>query len=164
MKIAIIMGSKGDFEVVKPALKILKSFQVETETRVLSAHRTTDEALSFARDAESKGFKLIIAAAGKAAHLPGVLASLTNLPVIGLPVQTSMMGGLDSVFSILQMPKGVPVMTVGVNASENAALSALRILSLIDAGIGEKYQSYVKAMQEDVRQQDKDVIELAKEV
>ena len=164
MKVGIVMGSTGDFEVVKPAIKILKSFGIETETRVLSAHRTTDEALSFTKSALDNGFKVIIAAAGKAAHLPGVLASVTPLPVIGLPVQTSIMGGIDSLFSIVQMPKGVPVLTVGVNAAENAALSALRILSLMDEDILAQYEAYVQDMKKDVERQDQDVQNLAKEV
>ncbi len=159
MKIALIMGSQSDYDVVKPALEICKHFGVSVVTRVLSAHRTTDEALAFAREAKENGFRVILAAAGKAAHLPGVLASVTELPVVGIPVQTSMMGGLDSLLSIVQMPSGVPVASVGVNAAANAALLAMRILALSDEELATKYRNYVKQQEENVRQQDRDVSE-----
>ena len=126
-KVAILMGSKSDFPVVKPALEALKKFGVETEVRVISAHRTPDEAHAFAKDAEKNGVEVIICAAGKGAHLGGVIAAYTTLPVIGLPVKTDMMGGLDSLLSIVQMPSGIPVATVGVNGGENAGLLALQI-------------------------------------
>ena len=113
-KVAILMGSKSDFGVVKPAVTILKSFGVETEVRVISAHRTPEEAHDFSLNAQKNGFEAIICAAGKAAHLGGVIAANTVLPVIGLPVKTDMMGGLDSLLSIVQMPSGIPVATVGV--------------------------------------------------
>ncbi len=108
-KVAILMGSKSDFEVVKPAVAVLKKFGVETEVRVISAHRTPEEAHTFAADARKNGFEAIVCAAGKAAHLGGVVAASTTLPVIGLPVKTDMMGGLDSLLSIVQMPSGIPV-------------------------------------------------------
>ena len=114
-KAAILMGSKSDFDVVKPAAAVLKRFGVETEVRVISAHRTPEEAHEFASSARKNGVEVIICAAGKAAHLGGVIAASTTLPVIGLPVKTDMMGGLDSLLSIVQMPSGIPVATVGVN-------------------------------------------------
>lgn len=114
-KAAILMGSKSDFPVVKPAVKVLKDFGAEVEVRVISAHRTPEEAHEFASKAKSNGVEVIICAAGKAAHLGGVIAAYTTLPVIGLPVKTDMMGGLDSLLSIVQMPSGIPVATVGVN-------------------------------------------------
>ena len=129
-KVGILMGSKSDFDVVKPAIAILKKFGVQTEVRVISAHRTPDEAHEFAFNAKNNGIEVIICAAGKAAHLGGVIASLTTLPVIGLPVKTDMMGGLDSLLSIVQMPSGIPVATVGVNGGENAGLLALQILGI----------------------------------
>ncbi len=162
MKIALIMGSQSDYDVIKPALEICKEFNVPVVARVLSAHRTTDEALSFAKEAAENGFSVILAAAGKAAHLPGVLASVTDLPVIAIPVQTSMMGGLDSLLSIVQMPSGVPVACVGVNAAANAALLAMRILALSDEEVAATYRKYVMKQQESVRQQDREVIDASR--
>lgn len=150
MKVAIIMGSKSDYDVVKKAEQLLKDFGVEVSTRILSAHRTLEETLDFVQGAKEKGYEVIIAAAGKAAHLPGVVAAATPLPVIGVPMNTSMMGGMDSLLSIVQMPAGIPVATVGVDASENAALLALRILSLKDDSLAEKYMDYVENMREKV--------------
>lgn len=129
-KVAILMGSKSAFPVVRPAAEALKKFGVETEVRVISAHRTPDEAHAFAENAEKNGVEVIVCAAGKAAHLGGVIAAYTTLPVIGLPVKTDMMGGLDSLLSIVQMPSGIPVATVGVNGGENAGLLALEILGV----------------------------------
>ena len=116
-KIAIIMGSKSDFAVVKPAVGVIKSFGEDAEVRVISAHRTPEEAREFSSSAKERGIEVIICAAGKAAHLGGVIAADTTLPVIGLPVKTDMMGGLDSLLSIVQMPSGIPVATVGVNVA-----------------------------------------------
>lgn len=144
------MGSKSDYDVVKKAEQLLKDFGVEVSTRILSAHRTLEETLDFVQGAKEKGYEVIIAAAGKAAHLPGVVAAATPLPVIGVPMKTSMMGGMDSLLSIVQMPAGIPVATVGVDASENAALLALRILSLKDDSLAEKYMDYVENMREKV--------------
>jgi len=128
MKVAIVMGSDSDFPVVEKGYNILKEFGVETAVRVISAHRTPFEALEFARNANKDGYELIIAAAGKAAHLPGVLAGCTTLPVIGIPVKSSELDGMDALLSIVQMPPGVPVACVGIDNGENAALLALRIL------------------------------------
>ena len=141
-KVAVIMGSKSDFAVVKPAVKVLKDFGVQAEVRVISAHRTPDEAHAFAASAKDSGFEAIICAAGKAAHLGGVIAAYTTLPVIGLPVKTDMMGGLDSLLSIVQMPSGIPVATVGVNGGENAGLLALQILGIKYPEIAEKLSAY----------------------
>lgn len=150
MKVAIIMGSKSDLPVVEKAALLLEEFGVENRMRILSAHRSLDATLDFVRGAKEEGYSVIIAAAGKAAHLPGVVASATDLPVIGIPMQTSMMGGMDSVLSILQMPGGIPVATVGVNGAENAALLALRILALSDDKIAASYRAYVLEMQRKV--------------
>ena len=153
-KITILMGSKSDFDVVKPAVNVIKSFGVSVEVRVISAHRTPDEAHEFAKNAEDNGVEVIICAAGKAAHLGGVIAAYTTLPVIGLPVKTDMMGGLDSLLSIVQMPSGIPVATVGVNAGENAGLLALQILGLKYPEISDKLKEYKKNMREKINAAD----------
>lgn len=153
-KVAILMGSKSDFGVVKPAVAVLKSFGVETEVRVISAHRTPDEAHEFSVNAQKNGIEVIICAAGKAAHLGGVIAANTALPVIGLPVKTDMMGGLDSLLSIVQMPSGIPVATVGVNAGENAGLLALQILGVKYPEINKKLYGYKAKMREKINSDD----------
>lgn len=153
-KAAILMGSKSDFPVVKPAVKVLKDFGAEVEVRVISAHRTPEEAHEFASNAKKNGIEVIICAAGKAAHLGGVIAAYTTLPVIGLPVKTDMMGGLDSLLSIVQMPSGIPVATVGVNGGENAGLLALQILGIKYPEIAEKLAAYKKSMQAKINADD----------
>ena len=153
-KVAILMGSKSDFAVVKPAVAVLKEFNVETAVRVISAHRTPEEAHAFASQAEAAGFEVIICAAGKAAHLGGVIAAYTTLPVIGLPVKTDMMGGLDSLLSIVQMPSGIPVATVGVNGGENAGLLALQILGIRYPEISSKLKAFKKSMAEKIKADD----------
>ena len=153
-KVGILMGSKSDFEVVKPAVNTLKKFGVETEVRVISAHRTPDEAHEFAANAKENGIEVIICAAGKAAHLGGVIAAFTTLPVIGLPVKTDMMGGLDSLLSIVQMPAGIPVATVGVNGGENAGLLAVQMLSIKYEELAEKLVAYKKGMREKINADD----------
>lgn len=130
MKVAIVMGSKSDFEAVRPAIETLKDFSVQAEVRVMSAHRTPVIAADFAQDAKKNGFEVIIAAAGKAAHLAGVIAGHTTLPVIGIPIKSSTMDGLDSLLSTVQMPEGVPVATVAIGGAKNAALLAVQILAL----------------------------------
>ena len=159
-KAAILMGSKSDFDVVKPAVGILKQFGVETEVRVISAHRTPEEAHEFAANARKNGIEVIICAAGKAAHLGGVISASTTLPVIGLPVKTDMMGGLDSLLSIVQMPSGIPVATVGVNGGENAGLLALQILGVRYPEIAEKLSAYKLAMREKINADDKALQEM----
>lgn len=159
-KVGILMGSKSDFDVVKPAVNVLKKFGVETEVRVISAHRTPDEAHEFASKAKDNGIEVLICAAGKAAHLGGVIAAMTTLPVIGLPVKTDMMGGLDSLLSIVQMPSGIPVATVGVNGGENAGLLALQILGIKYPEIDAQMVAYKKAMQDKINADDKALQEL----
>lgn len=153
-EIAILMGSKSDFDVVKPAISVIKSFGVKVEARVISAHRTPDEAHDFAKNAQKNAIEVIICAAGKAAHLGGVVAAYTTLPVIGLPVKTDMMGGLDSLLSIVQMPSGIPVATVGVNAGENAGLLALQILGVKYPEIAQKLADYKLKMKEKINNDD----------
>lgn len=156
-KVAIIMGSKSDFPVVKPAVKVLKDFGVETEVRVISAHRTPAEAHEFASSARDNGIEAIICAAGKAAHLGGVMAAYTTLPVIGLPVKTDMMGGLDSLLSIVQMPSGIPVATVAIDGAQNAALLAVEILAVSDEKLHEKLVNARRAATEKVLKKDAEI-------
>lgn len=155
MKVAIVMGSDSDFPIVEKGYNILKEFGVEVEVKVLSAHRTPDEAISFAKNAEKEGFEILIGAAGKAAHLPGVLAGCTVLPVIGLPIKSSELEGMDALLSIVQMPPGVPVATVAINGAENAALLAIQILSVKYETLRNKFHEYKKQMAEKVFEKNK---------
>ena len=129
-KVAVIMGSDSDFPIVSPAIKRLKSFGIPVEVRVMSAHRTPDAAAEFSKNAKAEGFGVIIAAAGKAAHLGGVLAAHTTLPVIGIPVKSSTLDGLDALLSTVQMPSGIPVATVAIDGADNAAILAAQMLAL----------------------------------
>jgi len=129
-KVAIIMGSDSDFGVLKESIKFLKDSGIDVDVNVISAHRTPEHAEQFAKSAEKNGFEVIIAAAGKAAHLAGVLAAYTVLPVIGIPIKSSTMDGLDSLLSMVQMPKGIPVATVAIDGAYNAAILAMQILAL----------------------------------
>lgn len=154
--VSIVMGSESDFDTLKGAAAVLSEFKIAYEMRVISAHRTPDVAREFALAAEERGTKVIIAGAGKAAHLAGVLASLTMLPVIGVPMKTSDLGGLDSLLSTVQMPGGIPVATVAIGSSgaKNAALLAVAMLSLADTGLRQQLAQYREAMTESVRQAD----------
>jgi 5-(carboxyamino)imidazole ribonucleotide mutase len=153
-EVAVVMGSDSDFEIVKNALTELERFDIGYEVKICSAHRTPDHAADFARTARERGFKVIIAAAGKAAHLPGVIAAYTTLPVIGLPIKSSFMDGLDSLLSIVQMPDGIPVATVGVNGSRNAALLAVQILAVNDEKLSGKLSAYKDEMKDSVLKKD----------
>lgn len=150
MKVAVVMGSKSDLPVVKAAIDRLRGFGIAVDAHVYSAHRTPTQAKQYVLDAEKNGIDLIIAAAGKAAHLPGVLAAYTTLPVIGLPIKTSMMGGMDSLLSIVQMPSGIPVATVGVNAGDNAGILAAQILALKYPELTAKLKAFKKEMADKV--------------
>lgn len=150
MKVAIVMGSKSDYPVVEKAEAMLREFGVDYETRIISAHRTPKQAEEFAANAEANGFGTIIAAAGKAAHLAGVLAATTPLPVIGLPMKSSTMDGLDSLLSVVQMPKGVPVATVAINGAENAAILAAQILAAGDLALRQKIKDFKKRQEEEI--------------
>jgi len=141
-KVAVVIGSDSDYPVIAGCLKILKEFNIDYEVMVCSAHRTPEKAAEFAKNAEGRGFDVIIAAAGKAAHLPGVLAAYTVLPVIGVPIKSSTMDGLDSLLSIVQMPSGVPVATVAIDGAENAALLAVQILSTRYAELRNSLKEY----------------------
>jgi 5-(carboxyamino)imidazole ribonucleotide mutase len=143
MKVAVIMGSKSDFPVMEAAVEELKNFGIEVEYRVVSAHRTPEFMLQYAHDAIKNNIEVIIAGAGGAAHLPGMVAAMTTLPVIGVPVQSKSLNGLDSLLSIVQMPPGVPVATVSINGARNAALLAVRILSIKYPKIREMLEDFV---------------------
>jgi 5-(carboxyamino)imidazole ribonucleotide mutase len=150
MKVAIVMGSKSDYPVVQKAEAILKEFGVPYVTRIISAHRTPTVAEKFAASAEAEGFEVIIAAAGKAAHLAGVLAATTALPVIGIPMKSSTLDGLDSLLSVVQMPKGVPVATVAIDGAENAALLAIQMMGIGDPKLRKAIKAYKSKMEQDV--------------
>lgn len=139
--VSIIMGSTSDLPVMEKAAKLLDEFQIPFEINALSAHRTPDEVADFAKNAKSRGIKVIIAAAGMAAHLGGVIASMTTLPVIGVPIKSSI-EGLDSLLSIVQMPPGIPVATVGINGAMNAAILAVQILALSDESLDRNFAQY----------------------
>ena len=156
--VAIVMGSDSDLPVVKKSVEILKKFDVPFTVRVISAHRTPDEARTFAASAKDEGIGVIIAAAGKAAHLGGVIAAYTPLPVIGLPIKSSTMDGLDSLLSIVQMPKGVPVATVAIDGAQNAALLAVQMLALSDDALMKKIEAYKEEMKEEVINKDKTIM------
>lgn len=154
MKVALLMGSKSDYEVVSKAEKLLKDFGVECETRIISAHRTPKLAHDFAENAEKNGIEVIICAAGKAAHLAGVMAGITVIPVIGVPMKTSDMGGLDSLLSTVQMPKGIPVATVAISGAENAALLAVQILGMKYPEMREAFRKYKKQLEDEIMKSD----------
>lgn len=148
MKIAIIMGSDSDWNVMKAATEVLDELGVEYSAQVVSAHRTPEDMVQFAKSAVDKGYSAIIAGAGGAAHLPGMVASCTTLPVIGVPVRASNLEGMDSLLSIVQMPRGIPVATVAINNSTNAALLAVRMLSISNKEYQKKLEDYSQAMAE----------------
>ena len=149
--VGIIMGSDSDLHVMQAAADILKQFDVPHEVTVVSAHRTPERMREYAQSARGRGLQVIIAGAGGAAHLPGMVASLTTLPVIGVPIKSSnSIDGWDSVLSILQMPNGVPVATVALNAAKNAGILAAQILGATDAALAEKLKSYKEGMESDV--------------
>ena len=144
IRVGVIMGSNSDFEVMKDACDILEQFGVEYEKRVVSAHRTPDLMYEYAHSARERGIKVIIAGAGGAAHLPGMVAAMTSVPVIGVPVKSRALNGLDSLLSIVQMPGGVPVLTVAINGAKNAALSAIAIIANEDKELLNKLEAYRK--------------------
>lgn len=154
--VSIVMGSKSDLETLKEASEVLDAFGLNHELRVISAHRTPEIARTYALSAETRGIRVIIAAAGKAAHLAGVIASMTTLPIIGVPMTTSDLGGLDSLLSMVQMPGGIPVATVAIGkaGAKNAALLAIAILALSDSSLKEHLVKYRTDMAEDVEQSD----------
>ena len=150
MKVGVIMGSTSDLEVMTPAIETLLQFGIEVEKRVISAHRAPHELMRWTESARERGLSIIIAGAGGAAHLAGVIAGLTSLPVIGVPVRSKTLDGLDSLLSIVQMPAGIPVATVAINGSKNAALLAIAILALQDAELLAKLEAFRKEQTEKV--------------
>lgn len=157
-KVAVVMGSKSDASVVKGACILLQKFGVPAVVRVLSAHRTPKEACDFASLARNDDFGVIICAAGKAAHLAGIMAGHTTLPVIGIPIKSSFEDGLDSLLSTVQMPSGVPVATVGVNGAENAALLAVQILAVENPILSKKLEGFKEDMAQKILSDDKNIM------
>ena len=155
--IGVVMGSDSDWPTMKEACKILDQFDLAYEKQVVSAHRTPDDMAEYGRTARERGLKIIIAGAGGAAHLPGMLAAHTTLPVIGVPVKTSTLSGLDSLYSIVQMPNGVPVATVAIGKAKNAGLLALRILGTTDQDVADKLENYHRKMAEESREKTKNL-------
>ncbi len=157
--VSVVMGSESDLGIMQEAQAILTRFGIPHEIRVISAHRTPQKAKDYAMGLEGRGVKIVIAAAGKAAHLAGVIAGMTLLPVIGVPITTSDLGGLDSLLSMVQMPSGIPVatVTIGKAGSKNAALLAVEILSLMDSEIRNKLASFREEMTREVEQADERV-------
>jgi len=157
MSVAIVMGSASDAPVMDGAVQALREFSVPIEVRVLSAHRTPEDAVEFARNAASRGIRVLIAGAGGAAHLAGVLAAVTSIPVIGVPIAVGGLGGLDSLLAMVQMPKGIPVATVAVDGARNAGLLAVRILALSDDGLAQALVRQREAMAAQVRAADEEI-------
>ncbi len=158
--VSIIMGSTSDLPLMRKAMDLLDEMQVPFEVHALSAHRTPREVEEFATQAEGRGIKVIIAAAGMAAHLCGVIASMTTLPVIGVPISASL-EGIDALLAIVQMPPGVPVATVGINASHNAALLAVQMLSLSDRELAARYAAYKEALKDKIVKANKELSEIS---
>ena len=156
-KVAIIMGSDSDFPIVKKAVLKLKEFDVPYEVHVMSAHRTPDEACEFSKNARANGFGVIIAAAGMPAHLAGVLAANTTLPVIGIPVKSACFDGMDALLATVMMPTGIPVATVAVDGAANAGLLAVEMLALSDDSLAEKLENMKKTMALEVAKKDSDM-------
>ena len=151
-KVAIIMGSASDWDVMSPACTTLEEFGISYEKKVLSAHRNPGPLADYVRAARDNGFDIIIAGAGGAAHLPGVIAALTTLPVIGVPVKSKALNGLDSLLSIVQMPSGIPVATMAIDGAKNAALYAVSILALQDPALAARYEEFRRKQAEKVLQ------------
>ncbi len=156
-KVLVVMGSDSDLKTMSSCMQKLKDFGVPFEVRICSAHRTPDVSGQLAKNAASENFGVIIAAAGKAAHLAGVLASKTVLPVIGVPMGTSVMGGMDSLLSTVQMPKGIPVASVAIDGAENAAILAVQILALSDEKLSDRLNEFKASMAEEVMEKDRKI-------
>ena len=157
-KIGVVMGSDSDWPTMKEAADLLEEFNVSYEKQVVSAHRTPDVMAEYGLSARERGLKVIIAGAGGAAHLPGMLAAYTTLPVIGVPVKTTALGGLDSLYSIVQMPNGVPVATVAIGKAKNAGLLAVRILNITDVQLEDKLEKYHQTMADESIDKTKNLI------
>jgi len=156
-KVAVIMGSDSDLPTMRPCMERLRQFDIPFDVRIISAHRTPAAAEALASSAREEGYGVLVAAAGKAAHLAGVLAAYTTLPVIGVPIKTSMMGGLDSLLSMVQMPKGVPVACVAVDGADNAAILCAQILSLEDGELARKLDQFKADLAREVMDKDQNI-------
>ncbi|MEO2057182.1 MAG: 5-(carboxyamino)imidazole ribonucleotide mutase [Flavobacteriaceae bacterium] len=158
LEVGIIMGSKSDLPVMQNAIDILNEFEIDLEVEIVSAHRTPEKMFKYAQDAKKKGIKVIIAGAGGAAHLPGMIASITTLPVIGVPIKSrNSIDGWDSILSILQMPDGVPVGTVALNGSKNAGILAAQIIATTNDKLSQKIEDYKKELENKVISSNKDL-------
>jgi 5-(carboxyamino)imidazole ribonucleotide mutase len=158
--VSIIMGSTSDMPVMEKACKFFDEMQVPFEVNALSAHRTPDAVEQFAKGAKERGIKVIIAGAGMAAALPGVIAASTTLPVIGVPIKGSVLDGIDAMFSIIQMPPGIPVATVGVNGAQNAAILAVEIMALADEELAQKFADYKAGLSQKIEKANKELAEV----
>lgn len=159
-QVSIVMGSDSDMPVMAKAADILEELGISYEMTIISAHREPDVFFEYAKSAEDKGFKVIIAGAGKAAHLPGMCAAVFPMPVIGVPMKTSDLGGVDSLYSIVQMPSGIPVATVAINGGQNAGILAARILAVSDAELLQRLKDYSQKLKESVQEKDAKLQEL----
>lgn len=158
--VSIIMGSTSDLPVMEKACKFLNEMQIPFEVNALSAHRTPDAVETFAREASARGLKVIIAGAGMAAALPGVIAASTTLPVIGIPIKGAVLDGIDAMLSIIQMPPGIPVATVGINGAQNAAILAVEMIALADAETAAKLQEYKSGLSKKIEKANEDLAEV----
>lgn len=155
MSVAILMGSDSDLPIMQKAAGFLREIGVPHEMDIISAHRTPDRAIEFARTAADRGVQVIIAGAGGAAHLPGILAALTTLPIIGVPIDSSPLSGVDALYAIVQMPPGVPVATVGINGARNAAILAAEVLALSDSALAQRLREFRTTMADEVEARSK---------
>lgn len=153
-QIGVIMGSDSDYKIMEESIKVLREFEINFEVKISSAHRTLERTVDWVKAFEAQGGKLIIAAAGLAAHLPGVVAGATTLPVIGVPMRSGAMEGVDALYSIVQMPPGIPVATVGIGAARNAALLAIQILAVEDKSLSIKVKNFRAQMMKDIERKD----------
>jgi len=160
VQVGIIMGSDSDLPVMSQAAEILDRFKVTYEVKILSAHRSPDAALAYARDAAARGIKVLIAGAGGAAHLAGVMAAVTTLPVIGVPIKTAALGGVDSLYAMVQMPKGIPVATVAIDGAANAAILATQIIATGDASLQKTLAAYKEELADQVAAKDAKLAQL----
>jgi len=160
LKVAVIMGSQSDWETMKEACMILDNFSIQYDKKIVSAHRSPELLFTFSKSARESGYSIIIAGAGGAAHLPGMVASLTTLPVLGVPIQSKALSGLDSLYSIVQMPKGVPVGTLAIGSAgaANAGLLAVRMLSLLDSKLDIELQRYQEKIKQEALAKEKDLL------
>ena len=159
-QVGIVMGSDSDMPIMAKAADILEELGISYEMTIISAHREPDVFFAYAKSAEEQGFKVIIAGAGKAAHLPGMCAAIFPMPVIGIPMKTSDLGGVDSLYSIVQMPSGIPVATVAINGGQNAGILAAKILAVSDAALLERLKDYSRSLKESVQEKDKKLQEV----